>query len=249
MTRALGLVALTAAIALAAGLPAVASGDSTGTLNVSTQLPTGHWQTVSCPDGTTGANPYCFSVSGNGGVPGLGQTSESYSFVIDDYQSGSSNFHFTATIDVPGKGTMNVSGSTPSPSCTCSPYGVPLNFTITGGTGMYSGAQGSGTTLFDPDRSEWSGTLNVPGYEFDTTAPVISVKAPRTVRAPKGAKRVRVHYSAGALDNVDGAVPVKCTPKSGSKFKVGRTHVTCKATDSSANTATKRFTVTVKRRR
>jgi hypothetical protein len=41
-------------------------------------------------------------------------------------------------------------------------------------------------------------------------------------------------------------VPVSCKPRPGSLFRVGRTKVTCKAVDSSGNTVTGRFTVTVK---
>jgi hypothetical protein len=38
-------------------------------------------------------------------------------------------------------------------------------------------------------------------------------------------------------------------PRSGSRFRVGRTRVTCSATDTSANTRKATFTVTVKPRR
>jgi hypothetical protein len=63
------------------------------------------------------------------------------------------------------------------------------------------------------------------------------------------AKRVRVTYAVSARDDVDGAVPVSCFPRSGSRFDSGRTDVVCSATDASANTQTARFTITVKRRR
>jgi len=49
--------------------------------------------------------------------------------------------------------------------------------------------------------------------------------------------------------HVDGAVAVSCRPASGSRFKIGRTNVTCSAADKTGNTATARFTVTVKRKR
>jgi len=247
MNRALSLAVLT--FALAAVLPAVASGGGTaGTLNLDTRLPA-TWQTVSCPAGTTGANPHCYAISGQGVVRGLGQTSESYAFVIDDYDSGSSNFHFTATVDVPGKGTIDVSGATPSPSCTCTPYGVALDFTVTGGTGVFDGAYGSGTTVFNTSTdATWSGTLSVPGYTFDTAAPVISGKVPKTVKVRRGAGRARVRYAVSALDPDEGSLPVTCTPRSGSLFKIGRRTVRCEATDANGNTATRRFTVKVERR-
>ena len=60
---------------------------------------------------------------------------------------------------------------------------------------------------------------------------------------------MRVSYKVTAQDAVDGAVPVTCTPPPGSRFKVGRTKVTCTTgTDSSGNTAMATFTITVKRR-
>jgi hypothetical protein len=128
----------------------------------------------------------------------------------------------------------------------------PQGFTITGGTGSYVGASGSGTV----ERSlgggvgaeTWSATLEVAGLEFDVTPPTLSGATSKTVRAPKGAKRVRVTYAVSAHDDVDGAVPVSCFPRSGSRFPSGRTDVVCSATDASANTQTARFTITVKRR-
>jgi len=69
------------------------------------------------------------------------------------------------------------------------------------------------------------------------------------VRAPKGAKTARVTFKVTARDGVDSAVPVACQPRSGSRFRIGRTTVRCEATDSSGNTGKAAFTVTVKRRR
>ncbi|MBA3366549.1 MAG: HYR domain-containing protein [Actinobacteria bacterium] len=92
----------------------------------------------------------------------------------------------------------------------------------------------------------WVFTLIVPGLELDLTAPTLGGAASKTVRAPKGVKRVRVLYRVTARDDVDGAVPVSCSPKSGSRFKVGRTVVKCSATDKSASAQTAKFTVNVK---
>jgi hypothetical protein len=92
----------------------------------------------------------------------------------------------------------------------------------------------------------WAGTLVVPGLEFDLTAPTIRGAVSKTVRAPRGARRVRVRYAVSAEDAVDGGVPVTCTPKSGARFPIGRTRVQCSATDSSGNTSTTSFVVTVR---
>ncbi len=59
--------------------------------------------------------------------------------------------------------------------------------------------------------------------------------------------RVRVRFTVTAKDAASRAVPVTCTPRSGSLFKRGRTEVTCSATDANGNTATATFAVAVKR--
>jgi hypothetical protein len=78
----------------------------------------------------------------------------------------------------------------------------------------------------------------------DTTAPVLSLPADRTVEAtgPAGAA---VTYQGTARDVVDGAVAVECAPVSGGVFGLGETAVTCTATDAHGNVATGGFTVTV----
>jgi large repetitive protein len=59
-----------------------------------------------------------------------------------------------------------------------------------------------------------------------------------------------VSFSAGASDNIDGAVTPVCTPASGAVFAANAagasTTVTCTATDSSRNVTKKTFTVHVK---
>src|SRR4029079_6444173 len=82
-------------------------------------------------------------------------------------------------------------------------------------------------------KDTWSGTLLVPGLNFDLTPPTLSGAANKVVRAPRGRKRLRVNFNVTALDDLDGTVAVSCTPKPGSLFKLGRTAVTCSATDTS----------------
>jgi hypothetical protein len=131
-------------------------------------------------------------------------------------------------------------------------------FTVAGGSGLYTGASGGGTVKHDAHRllsghaagtDTWEGTLAVPDLEFDLTPPTLGGALDRTVQAPRKAKRVRVAYKVVARDEVDTTVAVSCSPRSGSRFKIGRTAVNCSATDSSANRATARFTITVKARR
>lgn len=77
----------------------------------------------------------------------------------------------------------------------------------------------------------------------DTTPPTIDAPAEVTVEAtgPGGAL---VTYTATAGDNVAVAT-FGCTPASGATFPIGATTVTCTATDTSANTKTVTFLVTV----
>jgi HYR domain len=126
----------------------------------------------------------------------------------------------------------------------------PQDFTLTGGAGAYEGASGSGTLTrsvgADGGNERWTGTLVAPGVEFDLSPPMFSGGKSKTVRAPKGAKRVRVIYKVTANDAVDGLVAATCAPRSGGRFRIGRTIVRCSATDSSANAGRASFRVTVK---
>jgi hypothetical protein len=74
----------------------------------------------------------------------------------------------------------------------------------------------------------------------DMTPPTLSLPADMTVSVGS-----TVTYSATASDLVDGAVPVSCSPSSGSSFPFGTTTVSCSAADSHGNKATGTFHVTV----
>lgn len=126
----------------------------------------------------------------------------------------------------------------------CNPHGLiqedqPQDFTITGGTGIYEGVSGSGTAErafgVGGGIERWTGTLLAPGTEFDVTPPKLNGATTKTVRAPRGQRRVHVTYTVTASDAVDGPVPVTCEPRSGNRFPLGRTRVTCSAKDKSAN--------------
>jgi hypothetical protein len=72
----------------------------------------------------------------------------------------------------------------------------------------------------------------------DTTPPVVTVPSSvdREIQSPGG---LSVDFSGevSAVDDVDGPVPVNCSPSSGSLFQLGSTTVSCTATDSSGNTS------------
>jgi len=80
----------------------------------------------------------------------------------------------------------------------------------------------------------------------DKTAPVISgVPASQTLAATSPAGAVATYAAPTATDAVDAAVPVTCSPASGSTFPIGSTTVTCTATDAAGNGASASFTITV----
>ena len=78
----------------------------------------------------------------------------------------------------------------------------------------------------------------------DTTPPIVTVPANKTVDATTPAGRV-VTFAASASDIVDGSLTPKCSPSSGSTFPIGMTTVTCSATDAHGNTGSAAFTITV----
>ena len=129
---------------------------------------------------------------------------------------------------------------------------------VTGGDGDFADASGqetltllsvsgAGTGVARRATGEIVLTLDLPHGDFDVAPPTITGAVSKHVRASKQATHVRVVYRVAAQDAIDGPVPVACRPPSGSRFRVGPTKVTCSAKDSSANTTTARFTVTVTR--
>lgn len=78
----------------------------------------------------------------------------------------------------------------------------------------------------------------------DTTAPEVNVP-PDIVAEATGPDGAAVHFWVTAVDDVDGERPVACTPASGSTFPLGPTTVECSASDTSANSGSASFSVTV----
>jgi hypothetical protein len=82
-------------------------------------------------------------------------------------------------------------------------------------------------------------------FPRDTTPPLVTVPGSLQVDA-QGPGGALVTWTATATDDIDGAVPVTCTPASGTLFPYGTTVVTCTATDAAGNVGSAAFTVTVR---
>jgi hypothetical protein len=267
-TVALLVGAACVAVALSPGLatavpPAEGASVATGTLELRAELRTTTYRGDYCAPGSDVTRPSltCFRRDGRGVVPGLGTVTSTY---IHAHESARCLFPLIEVVaadvrfTVEGRGTIDIAMSEIEQ---CVPEIQELrpsrSFRVVGGTGMYAGAIGSGTVrqlmLFtndpQPGRDFWEGTLLVPGLEFDVTPPTLSGARGKTVRAPKGARAARVTFTVSAEDTVDGARPVSCAPRSGSRFTLGRTIVSCSAADTSGNVATARFPIVVRPRR
>jgi hypothetical protein len=245
-----GLVA-----ALSVGVPTSAP-FTAGTLNLTIDLRVAS-PPESCSPEVSGATECRDERTGKGTASGLGNISESYFWVFGmGPPTCPSNgigkpLATTGRLVVAGKGEIHFSLAEGARCVARESTGSePQAFTLTGGTGVFEAASGNGTVTrslrFGSGVERWRGTLVVPGLEFDVTPPTLSVTTAKTVRARKGAKSVRVTYKVTARDALDGVVPVTCEPRSGARLPVGRTAVTCRAVDSSANTGRATFGITVR---
>jgi len=239
---------LVAAAALGAAAPA-----SADTLPFDRVLP-GTFETAQCETGSLEL-ARCFLVEISGRVPGLGRA------VVRErvFQSGDLDLDLCepqvrfGTI-VSARGTVDYLAT--GIDCPASRElnggyrAVIAQWTATGGTGIFAGVTGAGQESVRPEGDRvfihLHGTLDVPGARFDLTPPVLrTVPGTQTMRAR--APAIVRYARPTAVDAVDGAVPVTCTPRSGTRFALGRTIVRCEAADSSGNVATARFIVLVRR--
>ncbi|AKT43334.1 protein kinase domain-containing protein [Chondromyces crocatus] len=87
-----------------------------------------------------------------------------------------------------------------------------------------------------------------PPAARDTVAPVLTLPGEQVHMTKKASGGEVVRFSVHAQDDVDGRVPVQCTPASGALFPLGTTRVTCTARDRAGNVASGQFTVRVTNR-
>jgi len=112
----------------------------------------------------------------------------------------------------------------------------------------------AGTTTVRCTASDSAGNVATRSFSVtvtvtavpDTTPPTLSGMPANIAVVENPAGRMAITWPApSAVDNVDGPVPVSCSPVSGWAFPVGTTTVNCSATDSAGNVARESFTVTV----
>jgi HYR domain len=254
---------LIALLIAAVALPLGASASSSGSLELNSTLSTNYrFGRNFCPPGTPVTTTDCVIFAGTTGIAGLGRATFTYVKSFDDTTcQGRVVQQKTTVVDVAGKGRLTVAMDYPVCADTA-PSSVVIRGTIAEGTGIYAGASGTlqiASTVNAPScgaggctglaTDTWTGNLAVSGLEFDLTPPVFRPIPLKRVQAPRKAKTVRARYAPHAQDAVDGARPATCKPRSGSRFKVGRTtRVTCSAEDRSANVASTTFRVKVTRR-
>ena len=255
-------VALASLVALAA-VASVSSAGATETFTARSDFG-GGWTANPCaqalPQGAD--HQLCFDHTATPLVTGLGRVSLSFTawqtyFLPDCVHLAVADGSLTT-----GKGTLHFAGARTSCAGSTSDGNLMLKgevpVSVTGGDGDFLDGSGQGTlrlvssgtatnNFSGPATGKFELTLELPNGTFDIVPPRISGAVSKHVRATGKTKRVRVTYRVTAHDAVDGHVPVSCKPRLSSPFQIGRTKVTCSATDRSANKSTARFTVKVTR--
>jgi hypothetical protein len=256
MTRAFLLFAAVLGSLVAAS--ARAGADSVGTLQLNGTLHV-KFDHDNCPAGSPVTTSCYRSVSvGPEFVAGLGEVTTAYTLAQDGFGSACGVVHAAIPIVVAGKGEIDLVMKSVGCITPDDPARFPrIEVTVSGGTGSYVGASGSGVLDYKNvedgnaigsghSNIAWTGTLNVAGLAFDMTPPQIAGAKSKVVKT-RAAAGTRVRYSVSATDATDGPLAAACFPKSGSVFAIGRTYVNCNAIDKSGNTATARFVIAVKR--
>ena len=202
--------------------------------------------------------PTCSPPSGSN-FP-VGTTNVTCTATDSSGNTGSASFNVTVNlvdttapvITVPN----DISVNTPDPAGAAVSYTATATDNIDGAiTPTCTPASGAvfpvGTTTVtctakDAHGNQGQATFKVRVVLVDVTPPAFS-NVPATVKreadGPTGS--VVTYTPPTAVDNVDGPVPVTCSPLSGKLFPLGVTKVHCSATDAHGNTGTAVFEVTV----
>jgi hypothetical protein len=191
-----------------------ASGNTAGSAPLHLALPW-HGADAPCPAGYSATTECHPRTSGSVPVPGLGFVSESYVFAFENAnpvcpRGFGQSLRYPARLTVKGRGDilLTVEGTDRCAEVgTTALLDLPQAFTVSGGSGTFAGASGTGVVTrsdtglgvhgFGTDN--WEGTLTAPDFELDLTPPVIKV-ANKVVTAPLGTRSVRVRYRVTSPD-------------------------------------------------
>lgn len=116
------------------------------------------------------------------------------------------------------------------------PNGDPVDVTCSHTSGM-TFSFGLTTVTCSATNNIGTSVASFSVIVADSTNPIVTVPANINSTSPV------VTYEASAVDNIDGPLPVTCTPASGSTFAAGVTLVVCTATDSHDNIGSGSFFV------
>ena len=215
----------------------------------------GRTVTFSTPTATDlGASVPVNCVPGSGSTFAVGETTVVCTATDGAGNSASKSFKVTVQDSLPP-----VFGPAPDVNANAAPGGTVVTYTNPTATDAVAGvvavnctpASGStfpiGSTLVSCSASDPSGHSASTTFHVivaDHTPPAITVPADITAEAtgPNGAA---VTYAFSATDPDDAVSTSSCSPASGTTFAIGQTTVTCNATDSHTNSASKTFKVTV----
>jgi hypothetical protein len=120
---------------------------------------------------------------------------------------------------------------------------VPVTCTARTGQTFPLGATSVQCTAADAFGNATQGSFEI--VVRDEATP--QLRLPDTITAQAtGRSGAEIAFSATAMDQIDGATPVNCTPASGTVFASGTTTVNCTTTDKAGNATSGSFTVNVR---
>lgn len=181
---------------------------------------------VACPAGLPQSATECRARTGNGFVRGLGSVSATYTLPLEvgppncpaaadppyNLASFAKPLATTGRLSVAGEEEITFSlaeGARCVPVFGGHDYDPPeQEFTITGGTGPFAEASGKGMverSVYGGVETEvWTGTLEVPGFEFDFTPPSLAFTSASAtkLRHPGGSYVIQAALSL--RDDVEG---------------------------------------------